>query len=570
MDLSDGDLVRLARAGDPAAFRILVERYLPLARARASRLCPDPGDVDDVVQESFLQAFVALDRLRDPDRFAGWLSGIVLNVHRALRRRAPLTLLADWPEGLHPVSRDGLPSADDLDRSQALRQAVAELPAGQRHAVETFYYADQPAGQIAGSPGAAKTSLHKARRRLRDYIITHRPDLIPIPSRRTPMVTVRIAHAKARPGRVGSSGLVHVDRILVVLADDTGGRALPIWLQSMDGYSIEVLLARPPGETAPAPVPEELTARLLAAAGATVTAVDIDELGPEVTAARIELGTPAGTRQVVGRLAEGLALAAAAGAPVRVADPVMDRLAVPIRDGDLLGAVLQREPATAEPELPRREPRNLAFHDGLTGWTLHGQFLRDVSGSHWQDYSSASAEDSSAEGSSAEGHAATLTSTVPDPHGSACLGQAILAEAYRGQAVAFRAELRTEDVSGQAFLFLQVHTEQPERAVYNHESARLTGHHDWAGHEITANVPADAFMIQFGVTLSGPGQVALRRANFSSSVTKPGPPRLPTVPRSRRAHGHRHLSRTDRGACPENPVWVIPPLPPTRPPVPSS
>ena len=518
MDLSDGDLVRLARAGDPAAFRILVERYLPLVRARASRLCPDPGDVDDIVQESFLQAFVALDRLRDPDRFAGWLSGIVLNVHRALQRRAPLTLLADWPEGLHPVSRDGLPSADDLDRSQALRQAVAELPAGQRHAVEMFYYADQPAGQITGSPGAAKTSLHKARRRLRDYITTHRPDLIPIPSRRTPMVTVRIAHAKPRPGRVGSSGLVHVDRILVVLADDAGGRALPIWLQSWDGQSIQVLLDRPPGEPTPAPVPEELTARLLAAAGVTVTTVHIDELGPEVTAARIELGTPAGTRQVVGRLAEGLALAAAAGAPVRVADPVMDRLAIPVRDGDLLGAILQREPAATEPELPRPAPRNLAFDDGLTGWTLHGQFLRDVSGSHWQDYSAA-AEGPGQSSAAAEGHTAALSSIVQEPYGAACLGQAILAEDFRNRTVAFHAELRTADVTGEAFLYLQVHTEQPEHAVYNHESAHLTGHHDWAFHEITAKVPAAAFMIQFGVTLSGPGQVTFRHADFRSSAT---------------------------------------------------
>ena len=95
MDLPDGDLVRLARDGDPAAFRLLVERHLPMARARAARLCPQPDDADDAVQDAFLQAFIALDRLRDPDRFAGWLGGIVANVCRAQRRRAPLTLLGD-------------------------------------------------------------------------------------------------------------------------------------------------------------------------------------------------------------------------------------------------------------------------------------------------------------------------------------------------------------------------------------------------------------------------------------------------------------------------------------------
>jgi RNA polymerase sigma-70 factor (ECF subfamily) len=117
MDIGDGDLVRLARDGDPAAFRLLVERHLPMARARAARLCPQPDDADDAVQDAFLQAFLALDRLRDPDRLAGWLGGIVANVCRAQRRRAPLTLLGDWPENLHPAAAGHLPSAEDLDRA---------------------------------------------------------------------------------------------------------------------------------------------------------------------------------------------------------------------------------------------------------------------------------------------------------------------------------------------------------------------------------------------------------------------------------------------------------------------
>ena len=106
MDIPDGDLVRLARDGDPAAFRLLVERHLPMARARAARLCPQPDDADDAVQDAFLQAFLGLDRLRDPDRFAGWLGGIVANVCRAQRRRAPLTLLGHGSSLSAPGSSD--------------------------------------------------------------------------------------------------------------------------------------------------------------------------------------------------------------------------------------------------------------------------------------------------------------------------------------------------------------------------------------------------------------------------------------------------------------------------------
>ena len=229
-EVSDGDLARLARASDPAAFRLLVERHQPMVRARARQLSPDPGDVDDIVQESFLQAFLALDRLRDPDRFAGWLAGIVFNVCRSLHRHAPVTLLADWPEPLHPTSAGGLPSADDLDRADALRAAVAGLPAGQRRAVTLHYYADLPPGQIADpgtGSGAARASLHKARLRLRDYLTEHRPDLVPA-SGRTHMTTVRVARIERRipPGPVPDRFPTHV----MVLADEAGRRDLPIWL----------------------------------------------------------------------------------------------------------------------------------------------------------------------------------------------------------------------------------------------------------------------------------------------------------------------------------------------------
>ena len=292
-EISDGDLVRLARDGDPVAFRLLVERHQPTARARAWRLCANPSDVDDVMQESFLQAFVALDGLRDPDRFAGWLAGIVLNVCRGVARRAPVTLLPDWPEPLHPASTAGLPSAEDLDRADALRAAVAGLPAGQRRAVALHYYADLPPGQIAEPAGAARASLHKARLRLRAYLTEHRPDLVP--TGRTHMTTVRIARVERHipPGPVPT----HHPSFVIVLADEAGRRELPIWLVADDGLRLSELI-EPATEDHERAGPEqartedELTGRLLRAAGASVTGVDVDELGPEVTAARIALAGP--------------------------------------------------------------------------------------------------------------------------------------------------------------------------------------------------------------------------------------------------------------------------------------
>jgi len=499
MDISDGDLVRLARDGDPAAFRLLVERHLPMARARAARLCPQPGDADDAVQDAFLQALLALDRLRDPGRFAGWLGGIVANVCRAQRRRPPLTLLGDWPENLHPASAHGLPSAEDLDRVDALGRAVAGLPSGQRQAITLFYYADQPASQIAATPGAAKASLHKARRRLREYITAHRPDLIPVTSRSTPMTAVRIAHAEPWSGRQHDG--------LVVLADDAGHRALPVRLPGRSGVFWR-LFARPEdrGEEHPADDAGEMTGHLLRAAGITVTAVTVTDLGPGVTATRIDIAAPGGTRQMTARLADGLALAVITGAPLAVDDPVMDRLAQPVTGPGLLSPFRSRQQAPPGPPENRRfEPRNLAFTDGLHRWQLDGTFLRQATGSHDQDYSCTT-----------EDGRAILTAAVPEPAGFAFLSQEINADDYRGRAVVFRGALRSTDVADRAGLVLRIIREgrQPAGPDPWHDPANhfavATGTRDWARHEVTAQVPADAISIIFGVFLNGRGQIELR------------------------------------------------------------
>ena len=511
MDIPDGDLVRLARDGDRAAFRLLVERHLPMARARAARLCPQPDDADDAVQDAFLQAFLGLDRLRDPDRFAGWLGGIVANVCRAQRRRAPLTLFGDWPETLHPASAENLPSAEDLDRADVLGRAVAGLPPGQRHAVTLYYYADQPAGQIAGTPGAAKASLHKARRRLRAYITAHRPDLIPAVTRRIPMTAVRIAHADPWPGRT-PDGSMDIRHVLVILSDDAGRRALPVRLPGPE-RQLWRLLSRPDDprdEDQWDAHAEEMTGRLLQGAGVTLAGVTVTDLGPGVTVTRIGITGPGGTRPVTASLADGLTLAIITGAPLAVDDPVMDRLSKPVTGPDLLSQFRSQE--TPPRPLSRRfEPRNMAFTDGLDHWQLRGTFLRQGTGF---DYA-ATAEDGRA----------ILAAAVPEPAGFAFLAQEIDAGDYRGRTVTFRGELRTAQADGRAGLALRAPSPsqpRPPRAASpdpwkdpaNH-IADATGTGTWTPYEVTAQVPADASLIRFGVFLNGGGKVELRHPRLA-------------------------------------------------------
>jgi RNA polymerase sigma-70 factor, ECF subfamily len=532
--MGDGELVWLARTGDAAAFRLLVERHRAMALARAARLGAGPGDADDIVQESFLQAFTALGRLRDPDRFGAWLGGIVVNVHRAAARRPAVVLLGEWPEDLHPASADGVPSAEELDRAEAVRAAVARLPAGQRRAVELYYYADVPAAQIAASPGAAKASLHKARRRLREHITANRPDLVPVLSRRTPMTTVRIAavqpHVDTR-----LDGTTVIGHVLVVLADDPGQRAMGLWLRSRQGMPLWRVVRAGSGEPPRPPhgpqagglvvrefTPEDLAVRLLGAAGGAVTGVDIDELGPAVLAAQVAVTSPAGTQQVTADPGSALALAAGLAVPVRVADALMDRLAVPVTGDDLLGPFTRRTPA--RPGGPRFEPVNLTFASGLDGWTIGGDSRCEVTGSHWDDYTV-----------TAEDGAAILSAAVPHPYGSVFVGQEFLASNYLGSTLTVRGEIRAQDVTDHAVLSLRVVCKAEEHGERHDSPAApgpirgpvlerlppglpgpiITGSHDWTSYEVAAPVPARAYQVEFDLTFTGPGQVALRNVTLT-------------------------------------------------------
>ena len=313
------------------------------------------------------------------------------------------------------------------------------------------------------------------------------------------MTTVRVARIERRipPGPVPDRFPTHV----MVLADDPGGREMPIWLLGRDSHRFAE-------DARSGPSADELTNRLLRAAEARVTAVNVDELGPEVTVARIELATPAGPEHVTARLLDGLAVAITAGAPIRVADTVLDRMAMPTgtRDDDAVPEQTARD--LRSDVRPEDEPRNLTFAAGLDHWGIGGSFTENAMRSHWQDYTATT------------GHGVTvLTAAVPQPAGFAWLAQEISAAGYRGRAVTFGGQFRAPDTTGHAGLFVRPMRSQDVRGPFtvaaaladprNHVVPVASGA-GWAEREVTVPIPDETNTIAFGVFLTGRGGIELR------------------------------------------------------------
>lgn len=90
---SDGELVRLAQAGDRVAFGELYLRYFRVVHGIVLNRVPIAA-IEDCVQEVFLAALRDLTRLKLPEAFPGWLCAIArrraADYHRGTREHADL------------------------------------------------------------------------------------------------------------------------------------------------------------------------------------------------------------------------------------------------------------------------------------------------------------------------------------------------------------------------------------------------------------------------------------------------------------------------------------------------
>jgi RNA polymerase sigma-70 factor (ECF subfamily) len=155
--------VKSALGGDKSAFAVLVGRHMKMARSVTLRLLRDRALVADALQEATVAALIGLPRLTSPERFGSWYAGIALNVARRLIRQVATDPLCGDVV-------DGGAAPDDQAGAARVRDAVRELPFGQREAVLAFYWQGlshaEAARELGIRPGAVKARRHQARENL--------------------------------------------------------------------------------------------------------------------------------------------------------------------------------------------------------------------------------------------------------------------------------------------------------------------------------------------------------------------------------------------------------------------
>jgi RNA polymerase sigma-70 factor, ECF subfamily len=179
------DLALIGRVavGDESAFSALFDRWQPVVRAVADRILSDADEADDVVEETFWQAWRGAARF-DASRggVQTWLLTIArtrsLDRLRARRRRREESADAVDDEGSSSISTltadqgaDSSAGAEHEEQRRMIRTALAGLPAEQRATLELAYYEGLSQSEIAekmNEPlGTVKTRTRMALQKLR-------------------------------------------------------------------------------------------------------------------------------------------------------------------------------------------------------------------------------------------------------------------------------------------------------------------------------------------------------------------------------------------------------------------
>jgi RNA polymerase sigma-70 factor (ECF subfamily) len=176
------DLARRFAEGDMDAADEVIRRYGPRIGRLVQRMLAWPGDVADVVQETFVAALAARGRFRGESRLETWLVRIAINCCRAHGRKVWLRrkLSAAWQgretaTGAAAVDTAAGPdSAVRREQAEEVRRAVATLPQKSREVVVLYYLEEMTAAEVAEAlnlrQNTVEVRLSRARKQLAEAL----------------------------------------------------------------------------------------------------------------------------------------------------------------------------------------------------------------------------------------------------------------------------------------------------------------------------------------------------------------------------------------------------------------
>lgn len=160
-------------------FGIIVKKYQKRLYWHIRKILLDHDDTDDVLQNTFIKAWKALDNFKEESQLYTWLYRIATNEALGFLRQKNKVSIAS----IHPIENqlsknlesDPYFTGDALQLK--LQQAILTLPEKQRLVFNMRYYDEMPYEQMSQvletSVGALKSSFHIAAKKVEEYLKEH-------------------------------------------------------------------------------------------------------------------------------------------------------------------------------------------------------------------------------------------------------------------------------------------------------------------------------------------------------------------------------------------------------------
>ena len=175
----DEFLVKKFSQGDDSVFDRIVKENCDHVAALANRLLGWPGDVEDVVQDVFLAAFLKLKKFRCQCTLKTWLFTITINKCRSYRYKRMIRL-KHLSKAMDEASSVPASSNQPMDAEslKVVRQAIKSLPSKYREPIVLRYLQGLATEQICKMLGISKNNFHVRLNRARKRLKTELADLM--------------------------------------------------------------------------------------------------------------------------------------------------------------------------------------------------------------------------------------------------------------------------------------------------------------------------------------------------------------------------------------------------------
>lgn len=179
-ECNDRELAVRSQDGDRDAFSILVSRYHRPMRNIVMAICPNRTDIEDICQESFRKAFLAIQSYNPEFPFRNWLFSIAQNTAKDHLRKKSNYSTVKIPEGDEQITETDQTEdspEDNLIDEQSYRlflQAIEILSPKYRRVAELRFIHDLSYEDIANETGlplnTVRTHIRRARIKIKEIM----------------------------------------------------------------------------------------------------------------------------------------------------------------------------------------------------------------------------------------------------------------------------------------------------------------------------------------------------------------------------------------------------------------